>query len=190
MTQRTDVGDKYPSVTASGVSHGKGSTGPHGEAETPKGMCMWASAVFAPSLHPLGSVTHVHPHTRAHVLVHVPHTCVNVPRACTCAHSPYVHSTPYMHKSAHMCTAHSIHHTCHPCTHVYCAQTCTQHVTHTQDRVFSSRPSAELSLPCAASSPGLVSVCVLGGDSSRSRSFLTPTWVGGLSRVPGKMPSV
>lgn len=93
MTQRTDVGDRYPSVTASGMSHGKGSTGPRGEAETPKGMCMWASLPPSPGVCNTCAPTHTC-------------TCVGACTTYMCERATCVHRTPYLHKSAHTCPAH------------------------------------------------------------------------------------
>lgn len=72
------------------------------------------------------------------------------------------------------CTAH-IRHIHHPCAHA-AVQPCTC--------VFPSPLSARLSLPCAASSPGLVSVCMeAGGGLHEDQIFPTPA--GGLQGSSG-----
>lgn len=129
-------------------------------------------------------------------------------RLCSLDSLPRVCARVHPHPHPHVCWC-----TCHTCTLPQSAHACTVHRGHTRGvrvtgtarstrhthrprahlpaqprtRVFPSPASARLSLPCAASSPGLVSFCVGAGGSRRARSFqiFPHTCRGGGRACPG-----
>lgn len=117
---------------------------------------------------------HVHPHPHTRVGAHptcmcaLPHTCTRHMRA------QYTMGTRVCCVRV-TCTAH-IRHIHHPCAHA-AVQPCTC--------VFPSPLSARLSLPCAASSPGLVSVCMEAGGGGSMRTRSSPHPLGGYRGVQG-----
>ena len=125
----------------------------------------------SPGSHPwVCACVHPHPHTR--VGAHPTCMCA-LPHTRTC-HTPAQYTMGTRICCVHVtCTVRTCH-IHHPCAHA-ATQPCT--------RVFSSPPGARLSLPCAASSPGLVSLCMEGGGLHEDQIFPTPA--GGLQGSSG-----
>ena len=175
-TQRTHVNDQSPSVTAAtcptggapGPCRGRSLDSPRGERvrslDSPPRAC---------------ACVHPHPHPRvcgctAHVCTA---ECTHTPHVCTAHHGRTrgVHIT---------CPSHSVCHIHHPRAHA---------AAQPRTRVFSSPPSARLSLPCAASSPGLLASA--WGRGGPGGPALSPHLLGGrggagVPRVPGRLPSI
>lgn len=165
-TQRTHANDQSP-VTAAACPtggapspcRGRRPDGPRGERvrsldSPPPGLCMRAPTP-TPTPTCVGAL-----HTRVHGRMHARRTCAQYAMG---AHMRCARCMPFTRRTAHT------------------PPTCTCCCAATHTRVFQP-PSAKLSSPCAASSPGLLA-SVWGGGLQEDQLFPRTCWRGGEGRA-------